>query len=95
LLSQIVFALNAPLDSGCSRPLKGNPQQANYMIVDRRRFLTKSGAIAVGLPANSIVAQSSRAVTQPSPAIRCREQLTFFANGNSVPLSQLKARYIN
>jgi hypothetical protein len=45
------------------------------MIMDRRRFLTKSGAIALCLPANSVVAQLSRAVTQPSPAIGFREHL--------------------
>jgi hypothetical protein len=49
-----------PLAPAAAFPLKGNPQQANYMIIDRRRFLTKSGAIAVGLLANSVVAQSSR-----------------------------------
>jgi hypothetical protein len=53
----------APLDPGCSLPLKGNPQQANHMIIDRRRFHTKSSAIAVGLLANSVVAQSSRAAS--------------------------------
>jgi hypothetical protein len=39
----------------------------------------KVGAIAVGLLANSVVvAQPSRAVTQPSPAISFGEQLYFF-----------------
>jgi hypothetical protein len=64
-------------------PLKGNPQQANRMIIDRRCFLTKSGAIAICLLANSVVAQPSRAVTQPSVAISFRQQLNLFSTATA------------
>jgi hypothetical protein len=68
-LNSLVKLLNASSRPWLQPSAQGNPQQANYMIIDRRRFLTKSGAIGLCLLANSVVAQPSRAVTQPSPAI--------------------------